>query len=105
MKELLRPLLAAASLRLAPWVSCTLASREGFSVTVCGRGDDAQRLVQNRHFDIALFDLYMSQVSGLELLDKTLEKNPLQNLKSLSLSREEKKSSHGKVLLIELEVK
>ncbi|MEX0837110.1 MAG: sigma 54-interacting transcriptional regulator, partial [Gemmatimonadota bacterium] len=57
--------------------SCaSLLRSEGFDVTVNGRGDDALRLVKNRRFDIALFDLYMAQVSGLELLEATLEANP-----------------------------
>jgi DNA-binding NtrC family response regulator len=57
--------------------SCaSLLRREGFTVTVNGRGDDALRLVKNRRFDIALIDLYMTQVSGLELLEATLEANP-----------------------------
>ncbi len=57
--------------------SCaSLLRSEGFNVTVNGRGDDALRLVKNRRFDIALFDLYMAQVSGLELLEATLETHP-----------------------------
>jgi len=49
--------------------SCaSLLRTEGFSVTVCGRGDDALRLVRARHFDIVLLDLYMSQVSGMEIM-------------------------------------
>lgn len=57
--------------------SCaSLLRSEGFEVTVTGRGDDALRMVKNRRFDIALFDLYMSEVSGLELMEATLEVNP-----------------------------
>src|SRR5690606_552330 len=57
--------------------SCASLLRSvGFSVTVCGRGDDALRMLKNRRFDIALFDLYMSQVSGLELLEATLDTHP-----------------------------
>ena len=57
--------------------SCaSLLRNEGFSVTVCGRGDDAQRLVRNRRFDIVLVDLYMPQVSGLDVVEAALEANP-----------------------------
>jgi DNA-binding NtrC family response regulator len=57
--------------------SCaSLLRTDGFSVTTCGRGDDAERLVKNRRFDIVLLDLYMSQVSGLDLMRFTLETNP-----------------------------
>ena len=57
--------------------SCaSLLRSEGFSVTVNGRGDDALRMVRNRRFDIALFDLYMADVSGIDLLKATLEAHP-----------------------------
>ena len=41
---------------------------DGYSVTLAGRGEEALDLVKNRRFDIVLVDLYMSQVSGLEIL-------------------------------------
>ena len=57
--------------------SCaSLLRGSGFSVTVCGRGDDAQRLLRNRRFDIVLVDLYMPRVSGLEVIETALEANP-----------------------------
>jgi len=56
--------------------SCaSLLRTEGFSVTVCGRGDDALRLVRSRRFDIILLDLYMSHVSGLEIMEAALGAN------------------------------
>ncbi len=57
--------------------SCaSLLRTEGFSVTVCGRGDDALRLVRSRRFDIVLLDLYMSQVEGLEIMRAAVETHP-----------------------------
>ena len=57
--------------------SCaSLLRNEGFSVTICGRGDDAQRMVRNRRFDIVLVDLYMPLVSGLDVLEAALAANP-----------------------------
>lgn len=57
--------------------SCaSLLRMEGYDVTVCGRGTDALELLERRTFDIALVDLYMTQVSGLELLRAHLEVNP-----------------------------
>jgi DNA-binding NtrC family response regulator len=54
--------------------SCaSVLQMDGFSVTLAGRGEEALEYVRNRHFDIVLVDLYMSQVSGLELLRATLE--------------------------------
>jgi DNA-binding NtrC family response regulator len=56
--------------------SCaSLLRTEGFSVSVCGRGDDAYRLVKNRRFDIILLDLYMSEVSGLDVMEGALSAN------------------------------
>ncbi len=57
--------------------SCaSLLESEGYKVTVCGRGDEALDLVRRRRFDIMLLDLYMSGVSGMELLQATLESYP-----------------------------
>src|SRR5688500_18421077 len=57
--------------------SCaSLLRSEGFSVSVCGRGDDAQRLLRNKRFDVVLLDLYMSEVSGLDLMAAALEAYP-----------------------------
>ena len=57
--------------------SCaSLLHSAGFVPTVCARGDDALRLVHNRRFDIVLVDLYLPRVSGLEVLEATLEANP-----------------------------
>ncbi len=54
--------------------SCaSVLQMDGFSVTLAGRGEEALELVRNRRFDIILCDLYMSQVSGLELLRAALE--------------------------------
>lgn len=57
--------------------SCASILRsEGYCVTVCPRGDDARRLLERRAFDIVLVDLYMSQVSGTELLRTALDRHP-----------------------------
>src|SRR6267378_3544731 len=53
-----------------------LLRNEGYDVTVCGRGNDALDLLKRRPFDIALVDLYMSQVDGLRLLQAALATNP-----------------------------
>jgi DNA-binding NtrC family response regulator len=57
--------------------SCrTVLSAEGYQLEICGRGDEALQLVRRRRFDIVLVDLYMSDVSGMELLKATLEAAP-----------------------------
>src|SRR3954468_16821165 len=48
---------------------------DGFNVTTLGRGDEALELVRRRKFDIVLVDLYMTPVSGMEVLRATLEAN------------------------------
>lgn len=54
--------------------SCASVLRyEGYEVSLCGRGEDARDLVRRGTFDIVLLDLYMSDVSGMELLRSCLE--------------------------------
>ena len=54
--------------------SCaSVLQMDGYSVTLAGRGQEALEFVNRRKFDIILVDLYMSQVSGLELLRAALE--------------------------------
>jgi DNA-binding NtrC family response regulator len=48
---------------------------DGYNVTAVGRGDEAIDLVKRRKFDIALLDLYMTPVSGMDILRATLEAN------------------------------
>jgi len=53
--------------------SCaTVLQGEGYNVTVSARGDDALDLLQRQSFDVALVDLYMSHVPGMDLLRAAL---------------------------------
>ncbi|HSA57187.1 MAG TPA: sigma-54 dependent transcriptional regulator [Gemmatimonadaceae bacterium] len=45
---------------------------DGYNVTTLGRGDEAVDLVKRRRFDVVLVDLYMTPVSGMEILKATL---------------------------------
>lgn len=57
--------------------SCaSLLRNEGLSVTVSRRGDDAQRMIRNRPYDILLVDQQMPRLSGLYILQTALEVNP-----------------------------
>jgi DNA-binding NtrC family response regulator len=57
--------------------SCTTVLQvEGYDVTSTGRAAEAKDLMRRRRFDIVLIDLYMAQISGLELLDAALAANP-----------------------------
>jgi len=54
--------------------SCaTVLQADGYSVTTIGRGEEALDTVRRRKFDIVLVDLYMSQISGIEILRAVLE--------------------------------
>src|ERR687896_665709 len=54
--------------------SCaSVLQMDGYNVTLIGRGEEALETVRRRKFDIILVDLYMSQISGLEILHSTLE--------------------------------
>src|SRR5690348_7746167 len=45
---------------------------DGYNVTFCGRGDEAVELVKRRKFQIILVDLYMTPVSGMDILKVAL---------------------------------
>ncbi len=49
---------------------------EGYAVSVCGKGDEAKRILKTQPFDVVLLDLYMGRVSGMELLQICLEAHP-----------------------------
>ena len=53
--------------------SAMVLQADGYSVTTIGRGEEALEAVRRRKFDIILVDLYMSQISGLEILRAALE--------------------------------
>ena len=57
--------------------SCASILRlEGHDVTLSGRGEQALEMLRRRRFDVALIDLFMAEVPGIELLRAGLEANP-----------------------------
>jgi DNA-binding NtrC family response regulator len=48
---------------------------QGYTVSTTGSGDEALERVKRRRFDLILLDLYMSQVSGPDILAAALEAN------------------------------
>ena len=57
--------------------SCkTVLEAEGYRLESRSRGEEALQLVKRRRFDIILTDLYMTDVSGMELLKATLATSP-----------------------------
>src|ERR1043166_4383385 len=54
--------------------SCaSVLQMDGYNVTLVGRGEEALETVKRRKFDIVLVDLYMSQISGLQILQAAPE--------------------------------
>ena len=54
--------------------SCASVLRhEGYQVTVCTRGEEARDTLRRQKFDIALFDLYLPEISGMRLLQLCLD--------------------------------
>jgi DNA-binding NtrC family response regulator len=57
--------------------SCaSLLRQEGYKVSVCANGSEALELIRRRNVDIALIDIYMEGLSGLEVLAGCLEFKP-----------------------------
>jgi DNA-binding NtrC family response regulator len=57
--------------------SCSsILETAGFPVTAAGKGDEALRMVRRHRPEIVLVDLYMSEVSGLEILREAMAVNP-----------------------------
>src|SRR5688572_8117568 len=49
---------------------------EGYNVTTSGRGDEAIEIVRRSQFDVVLVDLYMTPVSGMEILKTVVTTRP-----------------------------
>jgi DNA-binding NtrC family response regulator len=56
--------------------SASVLQVEGYSVTAIGRGDEALELLRRTHFDVVLCDLYMTPVSGMEILKSVMAARP-----------------------------
>ncbi|RQW85844.1 MAG: sigma-54-dependent Fis family transcriptional regulator [Geobacter sp.] len=55
------------------WVLSKALKRKGFSVDLARDGDEALRMIQSSHYDMAILDIKMPGLSGLELLDQIRE--------------------------------
>ena len=54
----------------------SLLRPEGFQVTLTGRSEEAAEQIRKRSFDIILADLYMPEITGMELLALAREHSP-----------------------------
>ncbi len=48
----------------------------GYRVEVATRGDEAQKLLQRKRFDIVVTDLYMQGVTGIDVLQSAMQAHP-----------------------------
>lgn len=48
----------------------------GYRVEIASKGDEAMRLLQRRAFDIVLTDLYLPDVTGIDICKAALERSP-----------------------------
>jgi len=55
------------------WVLSKALRKKGFTVDLAKDGDEALKLVQENNYDLAIFDIKMPGISGLELLDRVRE--------------------------------
>src|SRR5579864_2870855 len=62
-----------------PLIRETLAEylqQEGFQVTTCASGEEAVRVAAEQSFDVALCDVQLPGIDGIELLDRLVQLNP-----------------------------
>src|SRR5258708_953608 len=62
-----------------PLIRQTLAeflTQEGFAATACASGEEALRAAGGNRFDVALCDVQLPGIDGIELLDRLLRLNP-----------------------------
>jgi DNA-binding NtrC family response regulator len=62
-----------------PLIRETLAeylTQEGYAVTACASGEEAMRAASESRFDVALCDVQLPGIDGIELLDRLLQLNP-----------------------------
>jgi DNA-binding NtrC family response regulator len=62
-----------------PLIRDTLAeylTQEGFTVAACGDGERALELARGRRFDVAVCDLQLPGIDGIEVLDRLLQVSP-----------------------------
>jgi two-component system nitrogen regulation response regulator GlnG len=55
------------------WVLSKALKKKGFTVDLAADGDQAFRMIQGGNYDLAILDIKMPGISGLDLLDKVRE--------------------------------
>jgi two-component system nitrogen regulation response regulator GlnG len=70
---LLNRILVADDEESMRWVLSKALRKKGFTVDLAGDGDEALKLIQDNNYDLAIFDIKMPGISGLDLLDRVRE--------------------------------
>ncbi|TFH49107.1 MAG: response regulator, partial [Methanothrix sp.] len=55
------------------WVLSKALRKKGFTVDLARDGDEALRLIRSESYDLAILDIKMPGLNGLDLLDKVRE--------------------------------
>ena len=64
---------------------------DGHRVTGSGRGDEALELVRRRQFDLVLVDLYMTPITGMDILQAAIEAH--KEVAHLRMEREQEEAA------------
>lgn len=57
--------------------SCaSILTHDGYEVSTCGRGEEARSILERQAFDVALIDLHMAGVTGMDLLKVCQQHHP-----------------------------
>lgn len=64
--------------------AATYFKKQGFNVETAEDGEEALNVCRNQHFDVAVVDIHMPRMSGIELLASLMEDNP--DLKAIMLT-------------------
>jgi len=70
---LLNRILVADDEESMRWVLSKALRKKGFTVDLADDGDEALKLIQDSNYDLAIFDIKMPGISGLDLLDRVRE--------------------------------
>jgi two-component system nitrogen regulation response regulator GlnG len=70
---LLNRILVADDEESMRWVLSKALRKKGFVVDLAKDGDEALKLIQDSNYDLAIFDIKMPGISGLDLLDRVRE--------------------------------
>lgn len=53
-----------------------IMEKRGYDITTAGSGEEALEKIKDKRFDVAIVDIYLPGISGLDLIKGIKEKNP-----------------------------